>query len=209
MKPLAELDHYEVLEIPRDAPEADIERAYRLLRSAYAEDSVAAYSLLEGPDAEALRERVETAYRVLSDPESRQMYDASLKSEAPAQGQTGFVFERGRGPAPAPPPFEGLEDEGEGDDVWDGARLRRARVRRGAELEEISRVTKINTTYLRGLEEERFEDLPAAVYVRGFVTAVARHLRLDAPRVAASYMQRYEAKHGSRRRGRLFARLGP
>jgi curved DNA-binding protein CbpA len=213
MKPLAELDHYEVLEIPRDAGSEDIERAYRLIRSAYAEDSVAAYSLFEGHDAEALRERIDIAYRALSDAELRRHYDVSLKGELSAV-QPALAFEpqdeadspAAPRPAAAPqlPGFDDVEVEEE-ESIWDGARLRRARLLRGVELEQVSEVTKINTKYLTCLEEERFEELPPPVYVRGFVMAYARCLRLDGARVAASYMQRCEAQQGSHRRGR---RLG-
>jgi hypothetical protein len=213
MKSLAELDHYEVLEIPRDARSEEVERAYRLVRSAYADDSVAAYSLFEGQDAEALRERIDMAYRVLSNAELRHHYDVSLEGELNAV-QPALAFEPHDEPdsraAPRPaadsplPGFDEVEPEGE-ESVWDGARLRRARLLRGLELDQVSQVTKINTKYLTCLEEERFEELPAPVYVRGFVMAYARCLRLDGAQVAASYMQRCEAQQGSRHRGR---RLG-
>ena len=78
MKPLSEQDHYDILEVPRGAGFQAIERGYRMARATYAEDSLAGYSLLEEGDAEALRERVEFAYRVLSDPEARRAYDATL-----------------------------------------------------------------------------------------------------------------------------------
>ena len=86
--------------------------------------------------------------------------------------------------------FEDLEDDAV---EFDGARLRRARLRRGIELDEVSRITKINTVYLSFLEEGRFGELPARVYVRGFVAAYASCIGLDPSRVAASYMKGYSA----------------
>ena len=59
MKPLSELDHYEVLEIARDASAEDIERAYHMARSTYAEGSLATYSVFGERDTEALRHRIE------------------------------------------------------------------------------------------------------------------------------------------------------
>jgi len=41
-------------------------------------------------------------------------------------------------------------------------------------------------------KEENFLATPASVYLRGFVKAVARDLKLNAERVAQSYMERYE-----------------
>ena len=61
-----------------------------------------------------------------------------------------------------------------------GAFLRKVRETRGIELGDISQRTKISERYLRALEEERFADMPAAVYVRGYVTEYARALRIDA-----------------------------
>jgi len=78
MKPLSEQDHYEILEIPRETSQREIERAYQLAQATYADDSLAGYSVFAEGDAEAMRERIETAYRVLSDEESRRAYDGSL-----------------------------------------------------------------------------------------------------------------------------------
>jgi hypothetical protein len=75
-----------------------------------------------------------------------------------------------------------------------GAFLRKVREIRGLELNDISQRTKISERYLRALEEEQFADMPAAVYVRGYVTEYARALRLDPQRSAESYLTRYRAK---------------
>jgi cytoskeletal protein RodZ len=65
---------------------------------------------------------------------------------------------------------------------------------RGIELEEIAAVTKINERYLRSIEENRYGDLPASVYVRGFLKQYARTLHLDVRRVADTYMARYDER---------------
>jgi flagellar biosynthesis protein FlhG len=46
---------------------------------------------------------------------------------------------------------------------------------------------------LQAIEEERFEDLPAPVYVRGFVTEYARYLKVNPRRAVADFMAGYEA----------------
>ncbi len=98
-----------------------------------------------------------------------------------------------------PSPLEG-GDEDEASPDYDGTRLRRTRLRRGIELEQIAAITKINPTYLRFLEEERFDDLPAAV--RGFVVAYLRCVGIDPGKGAASYMARFEAGRAARKKGR-------
>ena len=47
--------------------------------------------------------------------------------------------------------------------------------------------------YLKAIEEERFEDLPAPVYVRGFVTEYARYLKINSQRAVEDFMAGYEA----------------
>lgn len=198
MKPLFEQDHYEVLEISRDAGPDGIERAYRLILSTYGEDSLAAYSMVRGADAAAIRERVETAYRVLSDAETRKSYDVSLGGAGPAAAdEIEEEPELGLQPIRAPgEPFDDLDEAGD----YDGARLRRARLRRGIDLDEIALRTKVNSSYLASLEEERFSSLPPRVYVRGFVMAFAACVGLDSVAVAASYMRRYDAERPRQRR---------
>jgi len=200
MKPLSEQNHYEILEIPRTASPQEIERAFRLARETYSEGSLAGYSVFGEGEVSALRERAETAFRVLSDPEAREVYDASLvAAEAPEV--------RGA-PAPepiqAPPaPIEPFEEIDEESGEYDGARLRRCRLRRGIELEDIAGITKINPSYLLFIEEERFKELPAAVYVRGFVSSYASCVGLDPRLVSVSYMKRLAAAPAERGRSRF------
>jgi len=77
---------------------------------------------------------------------------------------------------------------------FDGATLRRVRQSLGISLEDLAERSKIRRTYLEYIEEEDFQFLPAAVYVKGFVTLVANFLGLPAQRVADDYMQIFRAK---------------
>jgi len=103
--------------------------------------------------------------------------------------------------------FRELEsDIEEGDGEFDGATLRRARLRRGIELETIADVTKVSVRNLAHLENEHFDDLPAAVYVRGFLKAYATTIGLDPTRVAASYLKKLELAREIQARPRLLGR---
>jgi cytoskeleton protein RodZ len=59
-----------------------------------------------------------------------------------------------------------------------GKTLQRAREKRGLSLQQVEEVTKIRTRYLRDLENENFEVLPA-VYMLGSIKTYAEHLGLD------------------------------
>ena len=53
--------------------------------------------------------------------------------------------------------------------------------------------TRIRTTYLEHIENERLADLPAPVYLRGFVLEFARVLGLPNPEsTAAAYLELLE-----------------
>jgi len=219
VKPISEQDHYEILEISRDATSEEIERSFRMAQSTYAEDSLAGYSVLDATDTQALRERISIAHRVLSDPETRRAYDASLLGADPSAPPPASApidlpepselfpsHERASLPPPEPSAHTALDDQDpfEADDgEFDGPRLRRSRLHRGLDLEDISRVTKISPTYLQFIEEGRFAELPAPVYVRGFVVAYADCVGLDSKRVATSYMKKFESATGHSRRGRF------
>lgn len=219
MKSLQEMDHYELLEVSRDADGEEIERAYALVSAAYQPDSLASYSVFDSHESGAIRARVEAAYAVLSDPDSRLVYDTSLPpgGEVDASEDEPLSFEPvsvSAAEAPRAEPTRSRPEIGTFEDSdaidedapWDGARLRRSRMLRGADIEAIAAFTKINPAYLRCLEEERFDDLPAPVYVRGFVSAYARYLGLDARRVSASYVERFEEARNEHSRGRFLGR---
>jgi curved DNA-binding protein CbpA len=217
MKPFSDQDHYEILEVSRDATREEIERSFRMAEATYADESLAGYSVFGEGDALAIRERIEIAYRVLSDVEARSAYDAALAGGAPHVVRSeGLPREielpelpdlpssaAKLGELAMPMPIDELEALDEESSEFDGARLRRSRLHRGMELEDISGVTKISPTYLRFIEEERYAELPAPVYVRGFVTAYAECVGLDAKRAAASYMKKFEVETGHDRRGRF------
>src|SRR5439155_17524738 len=61
-----------------------------------------------------------------------------------------------------------------------GDSLRRARTDRGLALDDISDATKIRVRYLRALEAEDWDALPAPAYARGFLRTYASYLGLDA-----------------------------
>jgi curved DNA-binding protein CbpA len=224
MKGFDEIDHYDALEVPADASREEIERAYRMLVSTYGSDSLATYSMFGEEEAAALRARIESAYRVLSDPEARRDYDAgragAAASETEEAGDEPVVLAPLAEAALAKPLVEtrtrelpafdrianAEEEAADGEAEWSGARLRRARLVRGLELDDVASATKITPAYLRFLEEDRFEDLPAVVYVRGFIASYARFLGLDPQAVARSYAGRYEDYRRAKPKGRLLGR---
>ncbi|HEY0417856.1 MAG TPA: helix-turn-helix domain-containing protein [Gaiellaceae bacterium] len=72
-----------------------------------------------------------------------------------------------------------------------GNSLREARVRRGVDFGQAELATKIRGKYLRALEEEQFELLPAQTYVKGFLRTYAEYLGLDGQLYVDEYNSRF------------------
>jgi cytoskeleton protein RodZ len=68
-----------------------------------------------------------------------------------------------------------------------GETLRRERELRGITLHEIAEATKISVRFLQALEQDRHDILPGGTFPRAFVKQYARHIGLDADRVAAEF----------------------
>jgi flagellar biosynthesis protein FlhG len=64
------------------------------------------------------------------------------------------------------------------------------------DLSEVAQRTKISERYLRSIESERFDELPAPVYVRGFITQFARFLRIDPARASEHFLKRFRDANG-------------
>jgi cytoskeletal protein RodZ len=74
-----------------------------------------------------------------------------------------------------------------------GNSLREARTRKGLDFPELEQGTKIRAKYLRALEDEAFETLPSATYVKGFLRTYADYLGLD----GQLYVDEYNLRYGS------------
>src|SRR5437763_11072637 len=72
-----------------------------------------------------------------------------------------------------------------------GSSLREARLRQQLDFPEIEHVTKVRAKYLRALEDESFEALPAQTYVKGFLRTYADYLGLDGQLYVDEYNSRY------------------
>ena len=68
-----------------------------------------------------------------------------------------------------------------------GGYLKRQRERRGMNVAELSRVTRIPAASLEAIEADRFDELPGEVFVRGFLAAYAQAVRVLPAEVVARY----------------------
>ena len=84
------------------------------------------------------------------------------------------------------------------DTEFTGALLRKVRESLGLDLAEISERTKIARSHLQAIEDERFDELPALVYTRGFLGEFAKQLRLDPTQVQKTFVRRLREELAAR-----------
>ena len=70
-----------------------------------------------------------------------------------------------------------------------GAMLRSTRESLGLTVRDMADITRIQPAYLQCLEADRYHELPAEVFVRGFIRSYARELRLDEQGVMGDYLR--------------------
>ncbi|MCU0294216.1 MAG: helix-turn-helix domain-containing protein [Thermoanaerobaculaceae bacterium] len=198
MRPWDDLDPWELLGVPPGASVDEIRQAFQRLDLAFSPGSLALYSVVDPEEQVLLQRQLRTAYQ-------RLLRAAGANEPAPAEASRPAAPAR---PAAAPPPPaqthptspprtgppELVEEINSGRAVT-GDLLRQTREAWGLSLEAVAKRTRIQTRSLAAIEAEDFPALPARVFVRGFVIAYARELRLDPEHAWSCFERRWQA-HG-------------
>jgi flagellar biosynthesis protein FlhG len=181
---------YEVLGVTRAGADDEIRRAYKRQRDIFQSESLPVVSVVSDEVLRREQARIEEAYETLLDPVRRRSYDLSTFPEDPPQS----VATPSRRDAAVLAELAMLKAElvreVNPETEFTGALLRKVRESQGIELSEIAQKTKISLAHLTAIEGDAFDELPALVYVQGFVRQVASHLALDPTQVAKTYMRR-------------------
>jgi cytoskeleton protein RodZ len=82
--------------------------------------------------------------------------------------------------------------------------LRRARERKAMSVHDLATLTRISARWIAALEQERFEQLPATVFVVGYVRNLARALGVD----PSDLLSRYRAQRQTQDAALLTAASG-
>jgi hypothetical protein len=70
-----------------------------------------------------------------------------------------------------------------------GPSLREARIRLGIGLDRVEAATRIRTRYLEAIEDDRWDELPAEAYAKGFLRTYASYLELDPQQYLAAFRE--------------------
>jgi curved DNA-binding protein CbpA len=219
VKPIRERTHYELLEVPATATLDEIRASFERLNQPPTDEQVAASGLAEAAAHQALHERRKEALEVLGDGERRAAYDRGLASSshrpspgaAPAMAegaaidlaeqQVAMVHQRAaevreaRAAAASSPARDSKPKMVAipPDAAFTGELLRKIRQAKGINLQQLAEKTRIGLKHLENVEAEKYEALPAAVYLRGILMNLCKELGLDGIKVSRQYLERVSA----------------
>jgi flagellar biosynthesis protein FlhG len=190
---------YEVLGVSRTATDDEIRRAYKRQREIFRDGGLPVVSVVDPAELRKEQARIEEGYDTLLDPVRRRAYDLSTYPDGPrgpvatARGESASAAELAMLQAE-------LAREINAETQFTGALLRKVRESQGTEIIDIAQRTKISVTHLNAIENESVGELPATVYVQGFVQTVAKFLKLDPAQVSKTYMRRLRENASGNRR---------
>ena len=207
METSSKFNYYDILEISPHCPQHEITSAYERLKSTYSGENPAIYSVFTENEAREYLRMVEEAYSVLGNKTLRALYDEKMgqglnKKENVSfevlQTESKTVFNESPKKVST---FKivhqtdsTFEDQIKTCTEWDGPFLKKVREYKMVPLEKMSEITKVSGFYITAIEGMNPQNLPATVFVRGYVAQIAKTLGLNEKSVADSYMKIYRQK---------------
>ncbi|HXZ38975.1 MAG TPA: helix-turn-helix domain-containing protein [Thermodesulfobacteriota bacterium] len=210
MRPLGELTHYEILDLPAEATAFEVRKAYKRALEIYSEDSLVIYSLFSAEERKEIQVRLNEAFGTLINERARYEYDQRLIQQGVIKEGPQYRSDGEKGASVGP---EGSADpasqpEGEkpqavenpvvkeilSQEALTGMDLKRLRMELGVSLDQISEWTKIRPGMLRCIEEDRFYELPSRLHLRSFLKAYVQYFHLNPESVVGRYMKRIEGE---------------
>lgn len=204
-------NYYEILEVPQTATQQEIALAYEKAKRTYSAQNPALYAIFDKNEAQQLLNMIDEAFAVLANNTYRNIYekrrqansfsenDLSIESikaasidlynESKLKKELSEIEEKNKATYVVD---EAFENEIRNQTQWTGEFLKKVCDYKKVTTELLNEKTKINTWYLKALETMDGNNLPAPVFVRGYIIQIARFLNLDDKAVADSYMKIYK-----------------
>jgi DnaJ-class molecular chaperone len=212
MKRLTEQNYYTLLGISPEATFEEVRSAYDQAMSIYSTDSIATYSLLTREERERMLSRLVDAYKTLTNSQLRKEYNSFLVEKGELSPQeiglsslgdcdTAKGKLRDVNVESLVQREERTENKnqlsGDNLDLPDnltsvtGRDIKMLRIAGDISLEEIYRKTNIPKKTVEDIEEENFENLPALVYLKGFLKTYAKVLNIYEDQMVDGYIERF------------------
>jgi curved DNA-binding protein CbpA len=203
----ARFNYYELLEVSPFCQQHEVTSAYLRAKSTYSNENPAIYTMFSENEARDLLHLVEEAYAVLGNKTLRALYDEKLGhsvSKKPEVSLQSLKMESRAVFAPSVTKTdhhrpEYVEDKTMEEKIattqeWSGELLKEVREYKHFTLEKMSEITKITPFYINALEAMESKNLPATVFVRGYVGQISKVLGLNEKKVCDSYMKKFQKK---------------
>ncbi|WP_413559101.1 helix-turn-helix domain-containing protein [Bdellovibrio sp. HCB209] len=203
-------NYYEILELPANSPQHEVTAAYERARNTYSGENPAIYTIFSEHEAREFLVLIEEAYQVLGNKILRNIYDQRLLSgmaslndltlasivEASKKVSSVEVKPTEKKPATTFTKDPAMESEIAAQENWTGEFIKKVREYKNITVERMSEITKINSWYVKAIEKTEPDNLPAVVFVRGYVIQIARALGVNDKVVAESYMKNFKKALG-------------
>lgn len=194
--------YYEILEVDNSCDQNQIMAAYQRIKNTYSVDNPAIYTVFTEKETRELSLMIEEAYSVLSNKTLRSLYDEKMARGNFSSKDLSFENLRAQSlvptnetkikPVSKKVDFKTdpqMETEIRNCQVWDGNQLKKVREYKQLSIEQVSEVTKISAFYIAAIEKMNLAELPALVFVRGYVLQIVRFLNVPSEKqVVDSYM---------------------
>ena len=197
-KSFAEMNYYEMLNVKPGATFSDIRRAYNATMQMYRADSVISHSFFSQEERNQILSFVEKAYLTLISERSRQSYDNELIQQGVLAATAWKVslkkpvgiFDTNHSQVrkSALNSNNQLREKiAQSKSIAEiiaqtdisGANLKQIRNELNVSIEHIAEETKISLYYIKKIEEDNIKQLPAAVFLKGFIKAYLKCLCLE------------------------------
>ncbi len=217
-------NYYEILEVSTTATQHDILLAYQKAKLTFSNSNMAIRSAFSGEELQELLKLVDEAFLVLSNQNYRHVYEQRLNTKSYSESDITFdgikhftqdidpkntvekliqkhsaMAQKSEPVATEPvveatPVDETFAQEIHAQTEWSGDFLKKVREYKKISIDKLQESTKVNPWYLKALETMDVKNLPAQVFVRGYVIQMAKELGLNEKNVADSYMKIYKSK---------------
>lgn len=195
---------YEVLELNSNSAQHEVSKAYERAKSTYSGENPAIYTIFTDGEARELLSLIEEAYSILGNKTLRNIYDQRLLGNTKTNPEdltydsilsaSKLIFNEPKNETKkiSFEKNEAFEKEISDNHNWTGPFLKKIREYKGMSIEKLSEIIKVNPYYIKAIELEDAANLPAAVFVRGYVSQIAKELGLVPKLVADSYMNNFK-----------------
>ena len=200
-------NYYEILEVSENATQHDVTVAYEKAKRTYSSQNTSLSSIFSNEEAQLFRTMIDEAFHILGNQTYRNIYEKRRQSKRYSESDLTIesiksaslelfpdLQKRSNEKQPDYVVDSAFEKEIANKRDWTGEDLKKVREYKKISIETMHERTKINPWYLTAIEKVDVVNLPAAVFVRGYVIQMARLMNLNDLAVADSYMKIYRKK---------------